>query len=92
MMLAREAIRRHPLFTTLLLYFVNTFGILLVEIPTVRLIEQSICRRYYRKTSSSGNLISELDNGENLCKIRQVQSTLSYVVGWKIACDALPGL
>lgn len=75
-----------------MLYFFNSFGTLLVDVPTVRLFERSICHRYYDGHSQHIPSVLFTEPGEEACKIPQVQSDLGSLVGGKLALDALPGL
>lgn len=72
------------------IFNVFSFATLLIEVPLVRLFEQSICNRYYRGHGPpSGAITREPD--EAYCKISPIQDVLSTLIGWKMAFDALPG-
>lgn len=79
--------------STFILYFLVTFAIQLLEVPTVRLFEIAICDRYYRTTNDgalAGSLLKDID--ESSCKITAVQNELAEIAGWKISFDAVPGV
>jgi hypothetical protein len=77
--------------STFILYFLVTFAIQLLEVPTVRLFEIAICDRYYR--TANGGVFASLfkDIDESSCKITDVQNELAEIAGWKISFDAVPG-
>ena len=68
-----------------------SFATLLLEVPTVRLIESSICNRYYSSADNATYIAGEQVD-ESACKVPQVQSLLANLVGWKISFDAIPGI
>ncbi|KAF2841302.1 MFS general substrate transporter, partial [Patellaria atrata CBS 101060] len=55
--------------------------------PTIRLLEDAICRQYYR---SSGELGALEEVHEMMCKIEVVQAHLACVRGWLGFFDAIP--
>lgn len=79
------------------LFLINQFCIILLEVPRVRLFERVICDRYY-KDHDERLLVARLqireDSGskEELCKLPEIQSELATVIGIKTALDAIPGL
>ncbi len=78
------------------LFLINQFCIILLEVPRVRLFERVICDRYY-KDHDERLLVATLqirDSGskEELCKLPEIQSELATVIGIKTALDAIPGL
>ena len=86
-----KSLDNYSLIAPVVLYFLNSFGTLFVEVPTVRLFERSICQRYYRYRTPFISLPSDPQDDEAACKVAQIQSTLGNAVGWKLALDALPG-
>src|SRR5881392_948541 len=82
---------RSPLAFPFALYFLVSFAIQLVEVPTVRLLESAICNRYYRSIGNATvSIFNDVD--ESSCKISVVQGQLANVVGWKMSFDAIPGI
>lgn len=79
-----------PLTLPFVAYILISFATLLLEVPTVRLIEGSICNRYYVSAENATLMTAEQVN-ESACKIPQVQSLLAKLVGWKFSFDAVPG-
>ncbi len=79
------------LICTFCLQFLNYFAKHMVEVPSIKLFEQSICNRYY---ASKGGLFPATNGtvDESLCKIQPVQDELAQLVGLKFTFDALPGL
>lgn len=78
------------------LFLINQFCIILLEVPRVRLFERVICDRYY-KDHDERLLVARLqirDSGskEELCKLPEIQSELATIIGIKTALDAIPGL
>ena len=71
------------LLATFCIQFLNYFAKHMVEVPTLRLIEQAICNHYY---ASRG------DVRERYCKVPDIQTELAAITGLKITFDALPGL
>lgn len=67
-----------------------TFGIDLLAVPSTRLIEQSVCTRYYR-SSGANHMSGGFDPPESTCKVPKVQDLLALIVGWKKSLDAIPG-
>lgn len=60
----------------------------MVEVPTIKLVEQAICNRYYAQQESP----SHTDVRERYCKIPAIQDELAAITGLKFTFDALPGL
>lgn len=69
------------------LFLINQFCIILLEVPRVRLFERVICDRYYKDHDDR-----LLGSKEELCKLPEIQSELATVIGIKTALDAIPGL
>lgn len=81
----------HAINATFVAYILISFATLLLEIPTVRLIEGSICNRYYSFADNATYIaVEQVD--ESACKVPQVQSLLAKLVGWKMSFDAIPGI
>lgn len=81
---------KYLLTLTFILYFLVTFAIQLIEVPTVRLFETAICDRYYRSVENTSRyILGDID--ETSCKVPVVQNELTKVVGWKVSFDAIPG-
>ncbi|PYH35598.1 MFS general substrate transporter [Aspergillus neoniger CBS 115656] len=59
--------------------------------PTNQLLEQSVCRSYYRFVGPS-NISTENSVLEGRCKIREIQSEIAVLRGWLGLAEALPGL
>lgn len=80
----------HPVACCLLLYFLVEMYDMISIAPLTALLEQRLCRDYYRKHDPSliapGGFLEE-----RLCKLDSVQSELAIVRGWSLAFDALPG-
>lgn len=77
----------------LCLQFLISFAKHIIEVPTIRLFEIAICNRYYRDVQVIGQSISKgTQVDERRCKIVQIQNELAFLVGWRFAFDALPGL
>ena len=79
-----------PLTLPFVAYILISFATLLLEVPIVRLIEGSICNRYYSSADNATYIaVEQID--ESACKVPQVQSLLAKLVGWKMSFDAIPG-
>lgn len=77
------------------LFLINQFCIILLEVPRVRLFERVICDRYYKGHDHLlAATLQARDSGskEELCKLPEIQSELATVIGIKTALDAIPGL
>jgi hypothetical protein len=72
------------------LVFVTNFSVYLIEIPLIRLLERSICLQHL--TSSPTDLKTPTDIDEEQCKVPVIQDKLAFVLGLRVAFDALPGL
>nr|POE77997.1 efflux pump ustt [Quercus suber] len=75
-----------PFLIPLVVACLVSFGIDLLTVPVVKLVEQSLCIRHF-----------DLTNGANIppevaCKIPAVQSQLAGIIGWKHSLDAIPDL
>ena len=62
------------------LQFVTNSSFYLIDIPPVQHFEDAICERHDAKQNVP----------EDDCKIGEIQDKLTYVLGFKIALDALP--
>jgi hypothetical protein len=80
-----------PFIVPLILACLITFGIDLLAVPTVRLIERSVCIRYYA-TDLVGKAVAPDEPLESACKISEVQGQLAFIMGWKRSLDAIPGI
>lgn len=79
------------------LFLINQFCIILLEVPRVRLFERVICDRYYndhdeRPLAATTLQVRHSGSKEELCKLPEIQSELATVIGIKTALDAIPGL
>lgn len=78
------------------LFLINQFCIILLEVPRVRLFERVICDRYYKdhdqRLLAATLQIRDSGSKEELCKLPEIQSELATVIGIKTALDAIPGL
>ena len=72
------------------LYFLVEMYDMITVAPLTALLEQALCRAYYRDRDPSlikpGGHIQE-----RFCKLEFIQSELAVVRGWKLAFDAIPG-
>ncbi|SMQ53072.1 unnamed protein product [Zymoseptoria tritici ST99CH_3D7] len=64
------------------MFLLFRFAHFLLEVPTVRMIEHAICHER----------IQSVDPDESACKTALIQRQVSNVLGWKICCDAIPGV
>ena len=77
----------------LCLQFLISFAKHIIEVPTIRLLEIAICNRYYRSHQPIHQVaFSARQIDERQCKIPPVQNELAFLVGWRFAFDALPGV
>ena len=77
----------------LCIQFLISFAKHIIEVPSIRLFEIAICNRYYLYQRLVNDVVLEdspID--EKQCKIPEVQNDLAFLVGWRFAFDALPGL
>lgn len=78
-----------------ILFLINQFCIILLEVPRVRLFERVICDRYYKdhdeRPLAATLQIRDSGSKEELCKLPDIQSELATVIGIKTALDAIPG-
>ena len=81
---------RSPLFLVFLIYALTTFGINLLEVPTVRLFENALCTRYYIRQNNATEIIQG-KIVESWCKIPSIQDNLGLLRGWRMSLDAIPG-
>ncbi|KAK0737885.1 major facilitator superfamily domain-containing protein [Schizothecium vesticola] len=72
------------LLLALLMFTIVTSGMLIL-MPIFRLVEDTMCHRYYKKDPSE-----KID--ERLCKIDGVQSELAYLGGWAALLSSSVGL
>jgi hypothetical protein len=54
-----------------------------VDVPMIQLLEQAVCRDYYRTTY--------LHTDQQLCKVEPVQSSLASLLGWQRFFMFIPG-
>lgn len=78
------------------LFLINQFCSILIEVPRVRLFERVICDRYYsdhddRLLAATRLQVRDSGSKEELCKLPEIQSELATVIGIKTALDAIPG-
>lgn len=74
----------------LTLYFLVEMFDMVTIAPLTALLEQSLCRTWYR--SHDPSLINPGGSvEEQCCKIEPIQAELAVLRGWKLAFDALPG-
>ena len=74
----------------LTLYFLVEMFDMVTIAPLTALLEQSLCRTWYR--SHDPSLINPGGSvEEQLCKIEPIQAEVAVLRGWKLAFDALPG-
>lgn len=71
------------------LFALMAFSLMLLEVPTVRLMEMAICDRHYATLPTQLLLAQEDD--ESRCKIPAVQNKLTTLMGFRSAFVALPG-
>ena len=62
--------------------FCIEFGVNLLELPMIRLVEFMVCQRYIDTDPT--------DIDEGACKIPIVQNRVAFVIGFKTTLDALP--
>ena len=77
----------------LCLQFLVSFAKHIIEVPTIRLFEIAICDRYYNRLNTITQVMvytAQID--EEKCKIPVIQNDLAFLVGWRFAFDALPGV
>lgn len=72
------------LLLALLMFTMVTSG-MLIMMPIFRLVEDTVCHRYYKKDPSE-----KID--ERLCKVDGVQSELAYLGGWAALFHSVVGL
>ncbi|KAK1834018.1 major facilitator superfamily domain-containing protein [Podospora conica] len=72
------------LLLALLMFTIVTSG-MLIMMPLFRLVEDTVCHRYYKKDPSE-----KID--ERLCKVDGVQSELAYLGGWAALIHSSVGL
>lgn len=72
------------LLLALLMFTMVTSG-MLIMMPIFRLVEDTVCHRYYKKDPSE-----KID--ERLCKVDGVQSELAYLGGWAALLHSVVGL
>lgn len=72
------------LLLALLMFTIVTSG-MLIMMPIFRLVEDTVCHRYYKKDPSE-----KID--ERLCKVDGVQSELAYLGGWAALLHSVVGL
>lgn len=74
----------------ILLNFLVEMCDMIIIVPTIALLERSICHTYYAehdpRVIGPGGLVNE-----RLCKIGPVQEQLAVLRGWKALFEALPG-
>ena len=74
----------------ILLNFLVEMCDMIIIVPTIALLERSICYTYYAEHDphviGPGGLVNE-----RLCKIGPVQEQLAVLRGWKALFEALPG-
>ena len=71
-------------------YLLYRFAHFLLEVPTVRMIELSICYRHFQSVRPNATLVvSGFDEMD--CKTAVIQQQVALIVGWKLSFDALPG-
>ena len=77
----------------LCLQFLISFAKHVIEVPTIRLFEIAICNRYYHDRNRIEKPVYPTTHiDEKKCKIPQIQNDLAFLVGWRFAFDAVPGL
>jgi PCFT/HCP family folate transporter-like MFS transporter 1/3 len=79
--------RKVGLLLATVIFFI-TVGTFLSVVPITRLLEDSICRRYYHDDRSRHR--KPID--ENMCKVGEIQSELAYILGILSMLEAIPGM
>jgi len=71
--------------------FLVEIGDFILRAPTIRLMEDTICRKYY---DSQGNTSVNLNLPipEERCKIAPVQTELAMLRGWDTTFSCIPGI
>jgi len=83
--------RRYLLLSLYAIFFLFRFALALLDVPKVRLIERGACEQYYR----SHSLLFKVPYAiipETQCKLSPIQAEVSFVTGWRLSLNALPGL
>jgi hypothetical protein len=62
----------------------------LVSIPMVRVIEDAVCKDYYRSRNGQVLIRGEID--EKLCKQDDIQSELAYIIGVQELINAVTSM
>lgn len=78
-----NALRVTALVTTVV--FITTFGAGLTSVPTLRVVEDILCRRILKGTLPEGDI------NESLCKRDDVQEDLATFMGVQSTLEAVPG-
>ena len=82
--------RNAPLWILYVQYLLFRFAHFLLEVPTVRMIENAVCHQQLDHVRLE--LFSKLtEPDEMVCKTALVQDQVARIVGWKMAFDAVPG-
>lgn len=74
-----------------ILYLLFRFAHFLLEVPTVRMIENALCHQHV-ESSSVPSVPAAAAFDESMCKGAAVQDKLANILGWKLSLDALPGI
>jgi hypothetical protein len=81
----------YVVFIIILCIFLLEIGDFLQRAPWLRILEDNVCRSYYRSIESSGIDFSK-PIPEDLCKVAPVQAKLAMLKGWDSMFSCIPGI
>ena len=76
---------------TFCIQFLNYLAKHVIEVPTIKLIEQALCNRYWASQGQTPPS-SGWEIAERFCKTPEIQKELAAITGLKFTFDALPAL
>lgn len=83
---------RSILYTLIAIAVVISFGAYLAIIPSIRLIEDILCHRYYDSIVGPGHIGLQENIDEKLCKGDKIQRDLSFIIGISDMMEAAPSM
>jgi len=71
--------------------FLLEIGDYMIRAPTIRLMEDIICRQYY-KSQGDASIDLTLPIPEERCKVAAIQGELAMLRGWDTTFSCIPGI
>lgn len=91
-MLSASHVDQHTAYICALFKAFATLSSAMFAVPRLRLVESNLCRTHYQNYNHSVIDPSTDNVPEGLCKIAQVQTDLTFLLGWNSFFQNVPGV